>query len=306
LAWNLGQGAYAPEVIANVAFNDTAPRDAVIVEDVDTGTGMVEIVKFAVVAPAETVTMDGVDATGSLENKPMEAPFGPAGPLRVTVPVEGVPPTTEVGASVRLTSAVGGVIVRTAVAEAVPSLAVIVALVDVVTAVVVAVNDADVAPAATVTLGGTVALVLLEDKVTTDPPVGAGPFRLTVPVEGVPPTTEVGTSVTLASATDGVIVSVAVTDAVPSLAVIVAVVAVVTDVVVAVKVADVAPGATVTLAGTTALVLLDERVTTVPVGPAGPDRVTVPIDEFPPRTEGGAIVTLSSVAGVTVRVAVAD
>ena len=54
-----------------------------------------------------------------------------------------------------------------------------------------------VAFAATVTLAGTcVAAVLLLDKVTTAPPAGAGPFKLTVPVEEFPPTTEVGLRLT--------------------------------------------------------------------------------------------------------------
>ena len=34
--------------------------------------------------------------------------------------------------------------------------------------------------------------MLLLTRVTTAPPVGAGPLRVTVPVEGLPPTTEVG------------------------------------------------------------------------------------------------------------------
>lgn len=52
-----------------------------------------------------------------------------------------------------------------------------------------------VAPAGTVTLplGGTVATdgSLLERE-TTAPPPGAGPFRVTVPVEGFPPVTVAG------------------------------------------------------------------------------------------------------------------
>ena len=40
------------------------------------------------------------------------------------------------------------------------------------------------------------------------------------------------------------------------------------------------------------------------LAPAGPLRVTVPVDGVPPVTEVGETVTLESVAGVTVRVAV--
>jgi hypothetical protein len=65
------------------------------------------------------------------------------------------------------------------------------------TVLVVTVNVADVLPAATVTLVGTVAAaVLLLERLTTAPPAGATPLRVTVPVEGVPPVTLVGFSET--------------------------------------------------------------------------------------------------------------
>jgi len=68
--------------------------------------------------------------------------------------------------------------------------------VDVVTAVVFTVNVALLAPAATVTVAGTVAVdVLPLEREMTAPPVGAGPLSVTVPVEGDPPVTLVGFSV---------------------------------------------------------------------------------------------------------------
>ena len=60
------------------------------------------------------------------------------------------------------------------------------------TGVVVIVKVADVVPAGTTTVGGAEALVELELNVTEAPPVGAMPLRVIVPVEELPPTTDVG------------------------------------------------------------------------------------------------------------------
>ena len=67
--------------------------------------------------------------------------------------------------------------------------------VDVVTALVFTVNVALLAPAATVTVAGTVAVDVLLERETTAPPMGAGPLSVTVPVEGDPPVTLAGFSV---------------------------------------------------------------------------------------------------------------
>src|SRR5438093_4139407 len=69
---------------------------------------------------------------------------------------------------------------------------------------VVTVKVALVAPAGTVTLAGTVAVgVELLTSVTTMPPAGAGPLRVTVPVEGFPAVTVVGLSVNVESVAAG-------------------------------------------------------------------------------------------------------
>src|SRR5439155_8896724 len=99
---------------------------------------------------------------------------------------------------------------------------------------------------------GTVAAVaLLLASVTTMPPAGAGPLRVTVPVEEVPPFTMVGLSVSVDSVTvtGGAAATVSVADCVtpPAVAEMAAVVDAVTVVVVTVKVALVAPAGTVTL-----------------------------------------------------------
>src|SRR6266513_1526568 len=77
--------------------------------------------------------------------------------------------------------------------------------VDAVTALVLTVKVALVAPAATVTLEGTVAAaVLLLESATVAPPAGAAPLNVTVPVEDcVPPITLVGLSVSDESVAGG-------------------------------------------------------------------------------------------------------
>jgi len=58
---------------------------------------------------------------------------------------------------------------------------------------VLTVKVAVVAFAATVTLAATVATAVLPLlSVTTAPPAGAGPLKVTVPVDGLPPVTDVG------------------------------------------------------------------------------------------------------------------
>src|SRR5215210_6635915 len=66
---------------------------------------------------------------------------------------------------------------------------------------VVAVKPALVAPAATVTLAGTVATaVLLLMRDTRAPPVGAPVVSVTIPVDELPPVTDVGFTLTAFSA----------------------------------------------------------------------------------------------------------
>ena len=97
-----------------------------MVEVVLVVTAEVEMTNVAVVAPALTVTDEGNVADPRLEERATTIPVPPAGPFKVTVPVEVPPPTTVDGETVKLVST-GGVIVRRATAEElVPMLAVMV------------------------------------------------------------------------------------------------------------------------------------------------------------------------------------
>ena len=118
------------------------------------------------------------------------------------------------------------------------------------------------------------------------PPVGAGPVRVTVPLDCAPPWTEVGESAIDRSA-DGLIVNVALFVTEERVAFTVTVVATETAVVVTVKLAVVDPATTVTVAGTTALVELDDNVMTDPPAGAGLLSVIVPVEEVPPVTDTG-------------------
>jgi hypothetical protein len=176
------------------------PRKAALtVTVVLVATAVVAIVKVAVVAPAGTVTVDGSVPLVLLEVRPTTSPPVGAAPNRVTVPVVDVPPVTDAGATATLFRY--GVIVSEAVTLVLPEAAVMTAVVLEVTAVVVMVKVAEVAPAATVTNGGTEADALLLINSTSAPPAGAAWVRVTVPVDVNPPTTEVGFRVSVLTGT---------------------------------------------------------------------------------------------------------
>ena len=277
---------------------------AEIVTEVLADTGVVAIVNVAVVAPAATVTLAGtVAADVLLLVKVTTAPLAGAAPVRVTVPVEDVPPTTLEGLS-ETEVGTGARTVKVAVLVVPLRTAEIVTDVLAVTGVVVMANVAVVAPPATVTLTGTVAAdVLLLVKVTTAPPAGAAPVRITVPVEDAPPYGLVGLSET-EEGTAGRTVNVAVFVAPFRTPEIVTDVLADTGVVVMEKVAVVAPAATVTLAGTVAAdVLLLLKVTTVPPVGAAPLSVTVPVEDAPPYGLVGLSETVESATAFTVSVA---
>ncbi len=164
--------------------------------------------------------------------------------------------------------------------------AVIVAVAAAETGVVLTVKVAEVAPAATVTEAGSVALPEFEARLTITPPVGAAPLSDTEPEEVLPPTTVDGDTAT-EETVGGLIVRDEVIDAREIVAVMAAVVTAATGLVVTVNVVDVDPAGMVTDVGTTALALLEASVTTVP--PVGAVRLTVivAVDEVPPVTLPG-------------------
>ena len=175
---------------------------------IDAATALVLTVNVALVAPAATVTLAGTLAAVVLllESVTVAPPAG-AAPLKVTVPVEEFPPVTLVGFSESEERVGGGGGAAVTVSEAdllAPlNVAEMETVVDTATALVLTVNVALVAPAATVTLDGTLAtVVLLLESVTTAPPDGAAPLSVTVPVEEFPPVTLVGFTETEERVTD--------------------------------------------------------------------------------------------------------
>ena len=253
------------------------------------------MVNVAVEEPAGTVTDAETLATAVVPLVRVTTTASVAMPDKVTVPVLFVPPLTLVGFNVRADTTRTGLTVMDAVLATPLRVAVIVKDDAVVTALVVMVKVADVAPAGTVTVAGTVPMIVDEDaRVTTAPPVGAALVNVTVPVTGTPPVTAVTTVVRVdKTAAGGVTVTVAVPVELLVEAVIVAFVLATTEPAVTVKVAVRAPAATVTETGTLATAaLLDERLTTLPPTGALVESVTVPVVVVVLAIDAAAKVTL--------------
>ena len=154
---------HAPDQIASRPFDTASVIDVPVVNDADP------------VLPTATLMPAGLDVTRS-----------PLRPVAVTVNVAACP------------GGGGGVTVSVALFVAPPNAPAIVAVVEALTAVVVTLNAALVAPAGTMTLAGTDAVVvLLLDSVTDAPPAGAALVSVAVPCTALPPTTLDGLRVML-------------------------------------------------------------------------------------------------------------
>jgi hypothetical protein len=182
-------------------------------------------------------------------------------------------------------------------------------IVDVPCATVATAKLTDVAPVGTIVVGGTVATDgLLLERVTTNPPLGAAPEIVTVPVEEAGCVTVAGLSVRLESV-GGFTVSVALWVPPPaSVAVMLEVALAPTGILVTVNVVELLPDGTVTeLTDTvaTAVFPLDTLTTTPPAG-AVLFSLTVALDVAPPIKLAGASVTEEIAGGLIVKLALAD
>jgi len=236
------------------------------------------------------LTEDGTLADELLALRATKTPSAPAGPLNVTVPVEVAPPVTVLGLNAIDRSSKGET-ESVAACDEPEALAVMVTVEAAVTELVVTVNVAVVAPAATVTDFGTVAMLLLEDKLTTSPPAVAAPDKVKVPVDVSPPTRVFGFRVRLLMAPT-VTVNDAVTFTPPEEAVIMAEEVLLATRVLIVNDAVVDPPGTITNAGTNTDASLLTRLTTSPPAGADVERVTVPVELAPPATVVGLIASL--------------
>jgi len=188
-------------LIVNVVVRVAPPPVAVIVTAVEVVTELDVTENCAVVAPDNTVTVPGIEATAAfeLERLTRSPPLG-AALLSVTVPVAALPPVTLDGDTLIADTLAGGgtgVTVRVAVRVVLPCVAVIATDVEVATELVAIAKLTLVAPDATVTLPGTDATVgFALERLTTTGLLPAALVRVTVPVAPLPPTTVVGLAAT--------------------------------------------------------------------------------------------------------------
>jgi hypothetical protein len=175
--------------------------------------------KLAVVAPAAMVIEAGAVSNGLLDESATVRPPVGAGALAVTVHALLAPDVSDVGAQTSEVTVTRGARVMEAVFELPFSAAVTTAVWALVTVPAVAVKEAVVAAAATVTLAGTVRLALLLVRATGEPPVGAGPLKVTVQALVPGPVNEAGLQVRLLTVAAGTVTTPPVAEVVIGMAV---------------------------------------------------------------------------------------
>lgn len=230
-------------------------------------------------------------------------PEGGAFPLKVTVPVLDLPPTTAVGET-ESELGTGGLRVRVVETDPTTCLAVIVTERTLATGSVLIVKFTLEAPAVTTTELGTIAFPLVDVRFTSSPPVGAGPVKVTVPVTFVPPVTDDGDTDTLLRM-GGLIVKTELALSDPEVAVIVEEVELATGFVVIANVVEVAPAGIVIEPDTVALEDVEVMFTINPLAGAGPERLRVAVDDEPPTTVAGDKESVAGPGGSTDKVAFA-
>lgn len=278
------------------------PRVATTFTDESEPTANDVTVKVADEAPPAIVTDAGTVAAAALSAERLtERPALGAGPVRVTVPVEAVPPVKLLGLRVTVETPIG-LTVNVEEKLAVPADAVMFAAAALLTTVVVTLHDPVVAPEGTTTVAGTEATPLSDFKFTVNPTDGAALEIVTVPFALLPPRTEEGetdTAVRTGAVTPKVVFRVVPLKA----ALIVTVVLVDTGTVMTLKVAVLAPATTVTVEGTVADALSEVKLMVRPPVGATPFKVIDPEADNPPTTPPGLIVTEVSAGGVIAKVA---
>jgi len=289
------------ELISIVAICELSFKLPVIFATTSLDTGTVRTMNVVEAFPASILTEGGVVACFALLASVTTTPPVSAGPERVAVPVDSVPPVTAIGTT-EMDASTGGAIVKVAVAFASPLFAVIVTTFVEDTAVVLTAKVAALWPAATVTVLGTIAQELLLDNVTGYPPGPATPINVIVPTDGFPPETWGGPRLIDVSVA-GVIQRGIVCDLPLRLVVMSAPSWSLTGLVLTVNLPVFCPASIVNVSMTEAALLLLEASTNTPPGPAGPLSVTVPATELPPATEVGSRLMEISWAGDIVNIA---